>query len=235
MITERNRRIRIGLHAVIGVVVIALGLVFLLDNFAVIHAGDITRYWPAVFIVLGALMALQADRRGGRVWGVTLAVIGLLMVLRRMDLIAFSLWDLWPLVLVAIGASMLWRGGGRRKLFVAGPAATDDSFVAGTAVLGGFARRVVSKDFRGGEVTAVMGGAELDLRQAEMRSAFAELHVVAFWGGVEIRVPREWSVQLDGLPVLGGFEDKTMPPQGAAPPRLVVKGVAVMGGVEVTN
>jgi hypothetical protein len=51
---------------------------------------------------------------------------------------------------------------------------------------------------------------------------------------VEILAPREWSVVLQGTPVLGGFEDKTAPPRESGP-RLIVRGVAIMGGVEIKN
>lgn len=230
-----DRPFRLNLHTAIGIVVILLGVLFTLDNLAVLQAAAFMRYWPAILVALGVLLALQADRRGGRFWGIALAFIGAIMLLRRMDLIAFHFWDLWPLILVALGGSLLWRGGTRRHLMDFGPAASDESVVHGAAVLGSYQRRITSKDFRGGDLTAVMGGAELDLRQAGMRGGSAELHIVAFMGGVEIRVPREWAVQLDGIPVLGGYEDKSLPPTGATPPRLIVKGVAMMGGVEITN
>jgi len=53
-------------------------------------------------------------------------------------------------------------------------------------------------------------------------------------GGVEIRVPREWSVVVNGSPVLGGIEDKTIPPMMPGK-RLVIDGSVIMGGVEITN
>jgi predicted membrane protein len=224
---------RIRFHTVFGIIVILLGVLFTLDNLAVVDAHASLRYWPVIIIVLGGMIALQAEHRGGRVWGGVLAIIGAMMLLRRLDLIAFHFWDFWPLILVAVGASLLWRGGFRRRLAMDG--ASDEHIVNGVAVLGAYQRRIATQDFRGGEVTAVMGGAEVDLRQAGMREPSAVLHVVAFWGGVELRVPREWAVQVEGIPLLGGFEDKTLPPSGTTPPRLIVKGMAVMGGVEITN
>jgi hypothetical protein len=55
------------------------------------------------------------------------------------------------------------------------------------------------------------------------------------WGGIEIYVPRDWHVTVSGFPLLGGFEDKTYQQPGEASGHLVVKGMAVMGGVEVKN
>jgi hypothetical protein len=55
------------------------------------------------------------------------------------------------------------------------------------------------------------------------------------WGGIEIRVPEAWSVSGRVVPILGGFEDKTRPAQGATAHRLVVRGFAIMGGIEIKN
>ena len=62
----------------------------------------------------------------------------------------------------------------------------------------------------------------------------AVLHLSIIMGGVEIRVPREWSVVVGGSPVLGGIEDKTVPPMTPGK-RLVIEGSVIMGGVEITN
>jgi hypothetical protein len=111
----------------------------------------------------------------------------------------------------------------------AGPMQTVDV----TAILGGFERRVHTQDFRGGEVTAVMGGCALDMRAASMTGE-AVIDVFAFWGGVTLKVPPDWTVVLEGTPIMGGFEEKTVsPPDGSK--RLVVRGYAIMGGVEVRN
>ena len=76
-------------------------------------------------------------------------------------------------------------------------------------------------DFRGGSVTAVMGGVELDLRKANLTST-AYLDVVAFWGGIEIKVPAGWTVDARVVPLMGAFENKVDSPAAsrrAAPGR----------------
>jgi hypothetical protein len=80
-----------------------------------------------------------------------------------------------------------------------------------------------------------MGGCEIDLRNASIESGDAIIDVFAFWGGVEIRVPMDWTVIVDATPLLGGFDDKTRPPETPSKKRLVLKGYAIMGGVEISN
>jgi predicted membrane protein len=77
--------------------------------------------------------------------------------------------------------------------------------------MGGFKRRITTPDFRGGEITAIMGGCDLDLRQSSINGV-AVLNVFAMCGGITIKVPVDWTVELDGTPIMGGFEEKTIVP-----------------------
>jgi hypothetical protein len=56
-------------------------------------------------------------------------------------------------------------------------------------------------------------------------------------GGIEIFVPREWQVVMNSMPFLGGMENKTVTDQSTdtAAKKLIVKGMAIMGGVEIKN
>jgi hypothetical protein len=67
-----------------------------------------------------------------------------------------------------------------------------------------------------------------------MASEEAVLDVFVFWGGAEIKVPEDWEVVSRGIAVLGGFVDNTRHVAGAHK-RLVITGMAIMGGVEVKN
>jgi hypothetical protein len=110
-----------------------------------------------------------------------------------------------------------------------------ESTVNAVAVLGGVERKCVARDFRGGSLSAIMGGCVLDLRQASIASGEAAIDAFALWGGVEIKVPRDWVVVSKGMPLLGGFVDSTTPPAVATGKVLVLRGMAIMGGVEAKN
>jgi hypothetical protein len=79
-----------------------------------------------------------------------------------------------------------------------------------------------------------MGGCEIDLRNAGI-DGDATIDVFAMWGGIEIRVPETWTVVGRVTPLLGGFEDSTRALPGAGNQRLIVRGLVIMGGIEIKN
>jgi predicted membrane protein len=102
------------------------------------------------------------------------------------------------------------------------------------AILGGGRRTIGSPDFRGGSLVALLGGYEIDLRSSSISGREAGLGITVVWGGVDLRVPEDWRVECRGVALLGGLGDKT---QGRADSvqQLVITGLAVMGGVSISN
>lgn len=82
---------------------------------------------------------------------------------------------------------------------------------------------------------AIMGGVELDFRNAVLTPGVTEINVFAFWGGVEITVPPEVHVDTHGLAIMGGFEQAADLESNAPPdaPTIRINGAAIMAGVEV--
>lgn len=216
----------------LGVVLLLIGVLFLLDNFAVFDATRILRYWPVLLILFGGLKALQPGGIDGRLIGGTVAVIGVFMLLSRMDILNVDFWALWPLLLIAAGAAIVMRTMSGSSL----PGDADASdLVSGTAVLGGMEQTCTTRRFRGGSVSAVLGGHSIDLREADIEEGEdAVLEVFAFMGGVELRISQEWTVVLEGSALLGGFENKTHP-LDPGKKRLIIRGQAILGGVEIKN
>jgi predicted membrane protein len=221
-------------QVVFGLMVVILGVLFTLDNLDLIHAGDYLRYWPAGLVAVGLLKIYHALRDGhGWFGGLAFTGVGLWMLLNGVLYFRVNLRELLPLILVAFGGYMIWRGfGGERR---ARPSNGHSSFSA-LAIMGGVARRSSAQDFKGADLTAVMGGCEIDLRQASITSGTeAVIDIFAFWGGIDIKVPEDWTVVTRAMPLMGGVEDKTRAPQGAPVKRLVIRGIVVMGGVVIKN
>ena len=219
----------------LGVLIILFGLLLTLDRLGVMDAGELLRYWPALVIVYGASRFFQPPGSRGRTWGGILMLAGTALLIDRLDLFDFQIASLWPVLLILGGAVIVSRAFGRRTERRAGAEAEREDSVNGMAVFGGLERIVSSADFRGGELTAIMGGCDVDLRQCAIRTSPAAIDVFALMGGIKIIVPASWNVEANGFPLFGAIEDKTRHPDDAAAPRLLVRGSAIMGGVEITN
>jgi hypothetical protein len=229
MSVERRRS---GGQAIAGVVLLAVGGLLFAQNLNLVDARRYWQYWPVVPLAIGLVKVLSGGTRGDKAFGLVLTVFGGAQLARVLGYWSPGPADIVALVLMTVGAFFIVRGLFGRPEPDVGPDASDT--ISAFAVLAGFERSNNSKNFRGGDLTAVMGGCEIDLRQASMRAP-AAIDVFVMWGGVEIRVPEDWTVELRGMPLLAGFVDKTRPPAVSTDKRLVIRGVALMGGVEIKN
>ena len=82
-------------------------------------------------------------------------------------------------------------------------------------------------------VVAIMGGVDLDFSQATLSDRETVMNVTAIMGGVEIKVPEGLTVIVEGVGIMGAFEDTARQNYGPGAPSLRIKGVAIMGGVEI--
>ena len=127
-----------------------------------------------------------------------------------------------------VGSYFRWRGTGSH-------AADQDGVLRVDVFLSSVSRRVTSQQFKGGEVVAVMGGGELDLREAKLAEGRARLEMNLIMGGITLRVPEDWAVEFQGTPIMGGFEDQTRRQAGEPRGRLIVTGVLLLSGILLKN
>lgn len=215
-------------RVVAGIGFITLGVFALLGSFGVIDASALwSMYWPLGLVLAGALVWLS--NRSSWLWAVILAGAGVVAFINIHTAATFNIWGLfWPAVLVAVGLSILGRGA---RSHVAGDQTTadhSDQF----AMLSGSEHRVTSKDYKGGKVTAVMGGVELDLRDAVIKKQ-AVLDVFVLVGGIEVKIPAGVRVKSNVGAILGGVETKSDSKAGKDAPLLILTGSTALGGVEV--
>ena len=232
---ETRRNSLVTPQIILGLGIILIGILFLLGNMDIIDPHDYLQYWPVIILIIGLAYLIQCHHGPGRIWGLILTFVGAAMLLDRMYFIHFNLWDYWPLILVAIGIMMIVKSTFIRKVITPPFPESKDSndYIKAIAVMGGFKRSNNSQNFQGGELTAIMGGLEIDLRDASLKGD-GIIEVFALMGGMELRVPEDWIIIIEGFPFMGGFEDKTRPPKDSIK-RLIIKGTAMMGGVEIKN
>jgi hypothetical protein len=101
------------------------------------------------------------------------------------------------------------------------------------AILGGFSRKgewVVPKEF---SAVAILGGGEIDLRQARFAEPVVTIHAVTILGGIEITVPEDVTVEVTGIGIMGAFEHIARGEGTPGGPKIIINGAAILGGIEV--
>ncbi len=218
---------RLTPRLVVGIAIMIAGFLLALDSLGWADAGELFRYWPLALVAVGITKLLASG--GQRSGAFLLIALGAALLALNLGWLSFP--RVAAIILFLVGARIAWRALAPRSGVPAGGPGPATSDVV--AILGG-SKRAVTGDYGGGTAFAFMGGSEVDLRRAGMAGDEAVLDVFVFWGGIEIKVPEDWEVVSHGLPILGGFVDNTRHPP-APQKRLVVTGMAIMGGIELKN
>jgi predicted membrane protein len=230
---------------IVGLAIALFGVVLVMDRLNLVMADQVLRWWPAVIMAVGALIFRQSRHVGGGANGVVVMIIGGWLLLNTLGIVQLRFWELfWPMVLIGIGSVLVLQAMRRRRQeTVGGGSGGSDDTMTIFAVLGGAKRSSLSTRFRGGEVTAFMGGFQIDLRQATIPPGEeAVLDIFTVMGGGEVVVPPSWTVATPIVPVMGGIDDKRIAPLpgtvdtgGRPAPRLVLRGLLLMGGIEIKS
>ncbi len=160
---------------------------------------------------------------------------------------AYPMWNLrnyiWPIGIMILGIIFIMRPkktsvdnlSGTGYEFAPVEGASFESKIDITAIFSGVKRRILSKTFVGGDITAFMGGAEIDLTQSDIQGTTV-MDITAIFGGVKIIVPADWDVQSHATAIFGGIDDKRYAHPGFQTNKvLVLDGVAAFGGIEIRS
>jgi hypothetical protein len=218
----------------VGVVLVLFGVLWTLDNLGLSLAGQLLHWWPVLLVVYGVIRLTGTGMPRSPLQGAFFAGVGMLLVIARIAHLPVGLGVFFPLLTIFAGVSFVRRAL-RGEEWMAGTESSEENIQL-TAVMGAAKSRNVGTAVRRGELCAVMGGIELDLREAQPASDRLAIEACAIMGGIEIVVPDTWRVESDIMPIVGGFEDRTQRSGAEAPAcTLVLSGIAAMGGVVVRN
>jgi len=142
----------------------------------------------------------------------------------------YLLWGL--LGATAIVGSAVYLGG---STYATTEEAVDGNRFKTSAILGGRQHDNEFENFVGGDVTAFMGGVELDFTGSTMSGPETTLNLFVVMGGVDLRIPTDWVVVDEVGIIMGGVEDQTKVPDAAIAKRLVLNGSVFMGGLHIRN
>ncbi|MGY3052212.1 putative membrane protein [Pedobacter sp. UYEF25] len=232
-----------------GLLVILVGIAFLLNNLN-LGLPDWLFDWPIFLVALGIFVGAKKNFRG--IGWLVLILIGGYNLLGQVVDLDVSKYAL-GVGLVILGAFLILRpkssygNFGRRRfknrfdemsgtsVLNAEEANTNDYFEA-SAVFGGTHQSVFSKNFKGGKIAAVFGGADINFTQADFTGSVV-LEINAAFGGIKLIVPPNWAIKTNISPMFGNVEDKrmTLIETGEEKKLLILDGSVTFGGVEIRS
>lgn len=210
-----------GLLLIVAAVLLGLQQLGLLESLG-LQAGIV---FPVLFLVLGLYLLIR-DRN--------ILAGGIIAWLASVNL--FKSWAPWldklvlPGILVVIALELIFGHLFKRGKWI--PQGEGADRVEAFAAFGGVQRKIQSASFKGGSVTALFGGVELDLTGIRLEQD-AVLEVNAWLGGVEIKLPAGLRVRSELSGIFGGVDQKRRDDAAADGPVLILRGFAFMGGVEI--
>ena len=222
---------------IIASVLIVLGVVFLIDNLDIVDVDVddfIADWWPAILIVLG--VSGLARSRAASMGQIVLIAVGVVLLLMTLDIVDSGL--LWPVIIIGIGVWILLGGRAVRRPRTARVSRVeekDESSIDVSTLFSTSVQRVTSQSLRSGKVSATFGSVVLDMGGAKP-AGYPVLDVEVFMGSVELRVPDEWVVIVNGAPTFGNVEQsRPQPPERDGAPTLVVNASITFGSLEITR
>jgi len=225
-----------------GLIILAIGIVFFLRNFGV-NIADWVLSWHMLLIAIGFFIGVKRNFRGGG-W-LIMVLIGGYFTIEAIGGFDFGKYY-FAIIFIVLGLYMIFKPKTESlRCWKSKPADTaveymdvidKNDIIDSVNVFGGSHQKVYSKNFKGGDVLAIFGGCELNLSQADFQDTIT-LDVIAIFGGVKIIVPPNWQVKSEVVAIFGGMDDKRAiaPNIDGLMKVVVVKGVAMFGGVEIKN
>ncbi|MGB1251672.1 MAG: LiaF transmembrane domain-containing protein [Candidatus Promineifilaceae bacterium] len=227
----------ISSQIIIGLIIIAVGSLLLLDQFGVMSFGNVFQFIPTLFILLGIW---QIFSNGFRYWVGPAIMIGISSVVQLSILGVLedgAVWRLWPLVLIAIGGSILLRqrNGGEDIMLTNSERKHHSSRFNIFAMFGGAERQITAQDFEGGDVTVIFGGAEINLSSAQVTNRPAVINVFTMFGGTGFKASSDQLISLEATAIFGASSDsrkqrKQLPGEQAD---YIIRGFVMFGGLEI--
>lgn len=217
-----------------GLLLIAFGIFWMMQRLNVLDptVERAVFSWQAVVIAIGLINVVNGSARW---FGLLMILVGSFFMSMRLDFLPENYTAaFWPTLIILFGLAIIFSS---RKLFrkrIRVSTGSDDYFEE-IMVFAGSERKIVSRNFRGGEAVSVFGGSQIDLTNCELAPGTHKIEVVSVFGGVKLIVPPDWNVKTEMVNVLGGFADKRALDRVNPDKLIVIEGVAIFGGGELTN
>ena len=230
-----NRRMK---KYAFGGVIILLGLILLGLNTGVVPMSwkHIIFSWQMLLIAIGVVSMFGRD---SYIPGIILILVGGIFIIPKFGILPFSIHNLfWPAILIAFGLIILFKGIGKQTFRHGRKNVTlEDGYINEETIFSGTKTQVTHQQFKGGKISCIFGGAEVDLTKAGLAPGEHTLAISAIFGGATVIVPADWKIIVKNSSIMGGFEDKRRHIGENPDPTktLVIQAEAIFGGGEIKS
>jgi predicted membrane protein len=224
-------------RAIIGIILVLVGVFLVMRNTGIFpdFIDNVIFSWPMMLVTIGLIITIGSS--GGKTSGIIVMAVGGFFLLPHIFREAFDVNLFWPSVFIIIGAIFIFSKK-RGWNSVVTSSQSSDEFIDYVYIFSGGERHIVTDNFRGGKITAVFGGSEIDFTKAKLAPGVSELEIACVFGGTTLIVPDDWNIKNEVVPVLGGFGDSRRFSAGRTidtSRQLIIKGAVVFGGGEVKS
>lgn len=234
------KKIFFGLLVIaVGVLLIAFNQGYISDDYKHIFLS-----WQMLLIAIGLI---NLGSRDGLVSGLILIGVGGFFLLPEFsEEYQNIVRQFWPILLIVLGIMIIFK---KKRIpsknhkwqkwdhqHNSDDAKFDDGIIDETNIFSGNKRNFSSGEFKGGRISNVFGGSEIDLTQATLAQGESYLDIECVFGGISLIVPSDWDVSIRVKTVMGGFVDKRRNVRSTDSSRkLIIRGKAIFGGGEIKN
>ena len=219
----------IAMNTIIGIIVILVGGLFLAKNFDLFPIEYLIMIftWQSILIIIGVITYLNS---GNKSLGVLIASIGILGFIP----------NFWALLLIGLGAYIIYKNQSkpnRENIYGSSEFGEESEYINDVSIFGGSKKNFQIDNFRGGNITSIFGGSEINMTDSSLCDGISTLNLFFLFGGSKIRIPSNWNVFIQLTPILGGFKDKRVivADESNDSKKLVIKGFVLFGGGELNN
>lgn len=220
---------------VLGVLIIALGILLILNNFDLLgyYVRRLIFSWQMLLIAIGTIYLAEKRSRWG---GVILIAVGGFFILPRLVCMPDDyVKNFWPLLIIAAGVvitSSALKNYTRSKI---SNVQQSIDFIDDVNVFGSAKRVIKTDNFKGGKSVNLLSGAVYDFTECKISGTSQLLRIVCILGGVDIIVPKTWNVQIDSATIFGGIDNKRKDnlTEVDTSQTLMIKGTVILGGCNI--